>query len=324
MAIVETSDGRGVVSSADRWSSVIRVSGWLVAMLVGALQAASARFPIGEDGVSYLDIADAYLTGDWHHAVNAYWSPMYSWVLAVGLGLARPTPFLESTVVHGINFFIYLVALVSFEYFLRQLLVLHAARSREAADRHELRLPHNALLALAYTLFIWATSQWITVSVETPDMLLTIFVFLAVAMLLRMRLRPVSAATFAAYGAVLGLAFLTKSAMFPLAFVFLAMLYLVVERTRVWRGMATALVAWALVAGPFIVAISVAKGRFTTGDTGKLAYAWHANEARDRDFHWRAEFPDDRRPVHPTQKVFDRPALYAFGADPVGGSYPVW
>ena len=63
---------------------------------------------------------------------------------------------------------------------------------------------------------------------------------------------------------------------------------------------------------------------FTTGDTGKLAYVWHANVARDRDFHWHAEFPDDKRPVHPTKKVFERPAVYAFGADPVGGSYPVW
>jgi 4-amino-4-deoxy-L-arabinose transferase-like glycosyltransferase len=312
------------VSEDVRWLSAIRVCGWLVAIVIGALQTAAGRFPIGEDGVSYLDVADAYLRGDWHNALNAYWSPMYSWVLAAGLGVMRPSPFSESTVVHAINFLVYLAALAAFEFFLRQLLALHTARSREAAANNELRLPAGALLAFAYATFVWVTSQWISVPLETPDMCLSILVYLAVGILLRMRSRQPSRGTFAAYGAVLGLAFLTKSAMFPLAFVFFALLFLVVKRKTVWRGVATAVVAYAIVAGPFIAAISIAKGRFTTGDTGKLAYVWHANIARDRDFHWHAEFPDDKRPVHPTKKVFERPAVYAFGADPIGGSYPVW
>ena len=28
--------------------------------------------------------------------------------------------------------------------------------------------------------------------------------------------------------------------------------------------------------------------------------------------------------MHPTRKVFDRPAIYEFGSDPVGGTYPIW
>ncbi|GGI05462.1 hypothetical protein GCM10011354_14220 [Egicoccus halophilus] len=40
------------------------------------------------DGVSYLDIAEHYLAGRWDVAVNAYWSPLWSWlavpVLATG------------------------------------------------------------------------------------------------------------------------------------------------------------------------------------------------------------------------------------------------
>ena len=59
----------------DRGTRTIRVLCWLVALSLGALQAWALRFPIGEDGVSYLDIADAYLRGDWHNAFSAYWSP---------------------------------------------------------------------------------------------------------------------------------------------------------------------------------------------------------------------------------------------------------
>src|SRR6516164_490047 len=90
---------------------LIRVAAWLVALASGALQVAAERFPIGEDGVSYLDIADQYLQGHWAAAVNAYWSPLYSWILAAGFGIARPTPYFESTVVHIVNFLIYVCAL---------------------------------------------------------------------------------------------------------------------------------------------------------------------------------------------------------------------
>ena len=282
-------------------------------------------FPIGEDGVSYLDIADAYIRGDWGNALNAYWSPLYSWILAAGLSLTRPSPFMESTVVHIVNFAIYVCALASFEFFLRQLLAVHGPQERAAAEQGDMRLPASGLLVLAYGLFIWVSLQWITVTLESPDMTLTIFVYLAAGFLLRMRARQVSMQTFLGYGIVLGLAYLTKAAMLPLSIVFLALVFLTLKDRRVaWRGVAAATLALAIVAAPFVAAISLRKGRVTLGDTGKLAYVWHANEATDRERHWHAEFPDDHRPVHPTRKVLEYPALYEFGSDPVGGAYPVW
>src|SRR6266545_7993629 len=33
------------------------------------------------DGISYLDIGDAYFRADWANAINAVWSPLYSWIL---------------------------------------------------------------------------------------------------------------------------------------------------------------------------------------------------------------------------------------------------
>jgi hypothetical protein len=339
----------------NRWVPVIRVAGWLLALSLGALQAWAGRFPIGEDGVSYLDIADAYLRGDWANAFSAYWSPAYSWVLAAGLGLTRPSPYLESTIVHAINFVIYIGALGAFEFLLRQLLALHRQRQHLAGDQRETLLPANALRCLGYGLFVWMSLQWITVTVETPDMLLSALVYVAAGLLLRMRSRRPSALTFLAYGAVLGLAYLTKSAMLPLSMMFFVLIAFAVRnrpaaagptpaastpagptpagptpakptpaKPTLWRGVALAAATFAIVTTPYIATISTLKGRVTFGDTGKLAYVWHANEALDRVQHWHAEFPDDRRPVHPTRKVFERPALYEFGSDPVGGSYPVW
>src|SRR5690349_2200928 len=33
------------------------------------------------DGISYLDIGDAYFRADWANAINPVWSPLYSWIL---------------------------------------------------------------------------------------------------------------------------------------------------------------------------------------------------------------------------------------------------
>jgi hypothetical protein len=312
------------IDASNRGTGIVRIVCWMVALALGALQTWAQRFPIGEDGLSYLDIADAYIRHDWHNAFNAYWSPVYSWILAVGLAVARPAPFLESTVIHIINFLIYVCALAAFEFFLRQLLTLHRRRAAAAADAGDMRLPANALIILAYGLFIWVSFEWITVPLESPDMTLTVFVYLATGLLLRMRLQPPSIVSFAALGVFLGFGYLTKSAMFPLSLVFLAVPPIVLRRQVPWRGIATAAVAFAVVAGPYIAIISSLKGRVTFGDTGKLAYVWFANGAMDRELHWWREFPDDRRPVHPTRKVFERPAIYEFGSSPVPGTYPVW
>ena len=88
MTSVAVTDRKADAAATTRWTSIIRVTGWLAAIVLGGVQAWAGRFPVGEDGVSYLDIADSYLRGDWHNAINAYWSPMYSWLLAAAFAVA--------------------------------------------------------------------------------------------------------------------------------------------------------------------------------------------------------------------------------------------
>jgi len=55
----------------------------LLLYLAGAIWAVPAyRYQINPDGVAYTTIAQKYLVGNFHDAVNAYWSPMFSWLLA--------------------------------------------------------------------------------------------------------------------------------------------------------------------------------------------------------------------------------------------------
>jgi hypothetical protein len=52
-------------------------------MLVPALWIAWCyRHQINPDGIAYLSIARKYAALEWHDAINAYWGPLYSWILA--------------------------------------------------------------------------------------------------------------------------------------------------------------------------------------------------------------------------------------------------
>ena len=38
---------------------------------------------LNNDTLAYINIAERYAAGDWQHAINGYWSPMYSWLLCI-------------------------------------------------------------------------------------------------------------------------------------------------------------------------------------------------------------------------------------------------
>lgn len=109
------------------------------------------------------------------------------------------------------------------------------------------------------------------------------------AILLRIALHPLNWAYFAVFGVVLGLGHLTKALYFPLSFVFPGAALLVggMSRRSVLR-VAVAALTFALVAGPFVFALSRAKHRLTYGDVGRIAYAMVIDPI-EQPFFWRGE-----------------------------------
>src|SRR4051812_46570039 len=65
---------------------------WLVCLLLAAGAAWLTRRTMNPDGISYLDLADAWRHGQWDHALSEYWSPLYSWLLGLWLTLVQPAP----------------------------------------------------------------------------------------------------------------------------------------------------------------------------------------------------------------------------------------
>jgi hypothetical protein len=320
-----------------RQTTELKLIFWVLGLLIGLLQAWAYRFSLSsEDAVSYLDIGDAYLRGDWHRAINAYWSPLYSWLLGFFIAILQPLPYWEFFVVKLVNLFIFLVAFASFDFFLQQL-IKYQRKTQQTTSKRSRELPEWIWLIMGYALFLWVSLKWIGIHLDAPDNATAICVYLASGLLLQMQNRTANWRTYLLFGIVLGLGYLSKSVMFPLAFVFLGASVVVscfdpenvpehgqlmLRRQTVLRLLA-ALLAFTIVVAPFIAAISVSKGRLTFGDTGKINYVWTIAKTVKGDKHWQGKEPNSGIPKHPTRQIFDVPATYEFGT-PVGGTSPTW
>ena len=80
-ALVTTAEAtgrRGIVAAAApmaaRFVRRLHVFFWVLAVALGLLHAWNGRYEVSPDGISYLDMGEAYLRGDWAMAVNGYWS----------------------------------------------------------------------------------------------------------------------------------------------------------------------------------------------------------------------------------------------------------
>jgi hypothetical protein len=281
------------------------------AIVLGIAETWATRHLMGADGIAYLDMGDAYWRGDWHMAINALWSPLYSWLLGFALRVLKPSPHWEFPVVHLVNFIVYLGALASFEFLLSVLIDYHR-KSEAQSEKGLAGLPPWAWCAIGYTVFLWVSFELVALATVTPDMCVTAFVYLAAGLVLKIRQGETNWGRFAILGVVLGMGYLARTIMFPLALVFLAAAFLSVGclRKSVPRTLVAAAV-FLMVGAPLFVALSIVMGRPTLGEAGRLN---HIGFAEDSDY---------SQLKHPARQIYPSPAAYEF-AGPIKGTFPPW
>lgn len=245
----------------------IRVIAWIVIVALAAFQAYAQRYAISPDGISYLDLSDAVVSGEWSHLVNLYWSPLYPVLIGLARLVARPGPATEVTVIHVLNFAAFVAMFAAFEYMLVSILSLAAITRRSM-------LAGPWALAGVYVLFACFALTMIPMELTTPDLLGGAAVFVAFGALLRLRGDSPHALVL---GAALGVGALAKSFMIPWAIACFVTLALA-TRSRGLRATVTSIVVWIAIAGPWVAVLSHAAGRFTFGDTGRLTYVWYVNK----------------------------------------------
>jgi hypothetical protein len=248
----------------------IRVVAWVVLVTISVFQAYAHRYAVSPDGISYLDMSDAMVGGDWSRLVNLYWSPLYPALIGVARAVIGTSPAREIPAIHLVNFASFVAMFVAFEYMLTSILEL-ASRTR----RSILAGPWG--LAGAYGLFAFFALTMLPQELSTPDLLSGATMFTVFGALLRLRAGGEHETRHAVVlGVALGLGALAKSFMVPWALVCLVVLAMA-TRSRGFRATLIAGAVWAVIVLPWTVVLTRHAGRFTFGDTGRLTYAWYVN-----------------------------------------------
>ena len=306
-------------STVDENLRKVQVLFRMLAIGLGVLHvyAAIKSQSMNADGISYLDIGDAYFRADWVNAINPVWSPLYSWILGLVNFLVRPPMEWEFPVVHMINLLIYMGTLASFEFLWEKIRWSHAP----AVETKTVQMPDWLWWVLGYLLFIWITLSLIEMWSVTPDMLMASFVFLAAGLIAQIRAGDANFRNFLYLGLVLSLGYLSKTFMFAMALVFLAISIIVIRRkTNSLPYVLGATGIFILISLPFILLISEKKGKFTIGEAGTVTYVRYVNGIPFP--HWQGDPIEGIIPTHLSRMVHQSPAVYEFG-EPVGGTYPI-
>jgi hypothetical protein len=302
-----------------------RIFFWCVVLILGLMNVWARRNEVTPDSVSYIEIGWAAARGGLHQIVNAYWSPLYPFLLSLVFRNFHPTPQWDFAAAHLLNLAVYVASLASFELFLKELILQR--QTAGAATERSLPVSPRTVWIWGHVFFLWASYFWLGPAWVTPDLCVAALTFLATALLLRIRRGRGNWLVFASLGALLGFGYLAKAAMFPLSFVFLFSAFRLDRASGVSfrTGTVRTLLAtgvFAAFALPLILSLSAQKGRPTFGDSAALSYAMYVNRA-PLWVHWHGRPPGTGIPAHPMRKLSSDPAVYEF-AHPVPGSYPPW
>lgn len=291
----------------------------LLAILLGSIHtwAAVSAHSMNPDGISYLDIGDAYFRADWGLAINTVWPPLYAWLLGFVNYIFTPTIYWEFPTVQIVNWFVYLAALAAFIYLWTGLKKL----ARQNQPAHWVSIPEWHWWALGYTLFIWTSLSLIQIWSVTPDMLTAAIIYLASGIIVRLPAKAGGWKPYILLGILLGLGYLAKAFMFSMAFIFLivSLVSAPISKKALLKN-ALALGVFLAVSLPFIFLISHKADHLTIGESGSITYLRYVGNVPFP--HWPGDPQRNIAPDHPSQVLLAHPPVYGFGS-PIGGTYPI-
>jgi hypothetical protein len=241
-------------------------------------------------------------------------------MIGLMLRLTKPSIRWEYPSIQLLNFLILMATLFCFEFFWRELLNLRNNSSG-------IEMPPRYGWLLGYLIFIYMHFCIFPLSSVNPDLMVAAITYLVFAIMLRFASRNIGIVSAGFLGIMLGVGYLTKTAMLPFGFIMLlTMLAVAWKRRGSWRLVTVSLLCFLAVSLPFIVAISIKFHRFTFGDAGKLNVAKYVNVETPKGeapklVHWQGN--ELFHPLHPTRKLLNWPEVYEF-ATPIAGTYPVW
>jgi hypothetical protein len=266
-----------------------------------------SRGVLDPDGISYSDLAKALLRGDWRNGLSTYWSPLYSWLLALAYEIFRPGMERLIFVAHVLNFVAFLAVLLAWEWLLREW------------ERWKGPPRHRAVVeTVGYAVVAWVGLHVVGLGFTSADMIVAALTIVLAILLLRVRAGVARQADFIVLGCTLGCAFLAKAATLALYPAVLGALAWLTWKRRDRRWQAAAALA-CLIPLPFILLLSAAKGRFVVNDTGRINYSWQVTGMSVEGYKENQFWPGQAA-RHPLTVLMDTPRVISYASHPVGTS----
>ena len=248
----------------------------LVGGVAGILQTWHSRGSFSPDLLAYLWGARKLVAQGWTASASAYWSPLYSWLLAVPMSLRLMSNSTEVLWAHIISLGVFLFAMLSWHVFLNH--TLRLAATRVVANLAAWARIETWWYFTGCAIFLYATFEWLPNSLCTPDLLVASFIFLSAALLAAILCRDRSWPSYIALGAAMAMGYLAKAAAFPLALLIFCMLpFLSRGEKWKWFKCLASIAAFALIAGPFAYSISKKEGHGTFGESGRVNFLMYGN-----------------------------------------------
>lgn len=89
-----------------------------ISVILGVVHFWMGRYAMNVDGMSYMDVGDAFIHHNWAVAINGWWSPLYPWLVGSVLGIARPSLTGEIPLVQFVNLIVFVLTLFAFRFLL--------------------------------------------------------------------------------------------------------------------------------------------------------------------------------------------------------------
>ena len=267
---------------------------WFCPLVLFIPKVIDKLFAINPDGTSYFDIATLYSHGQFKEAINAYWSPLYSWLLLLPdlffRNLLFSSRFLNVTL---------LLVLVNLVYLLSR------------------RINLSKEMAFTVTLLFFCTFLLEAICLITPDLLLSVIVTSTFLVGLEYLKNPKQIRLFQ-LGLIWGVGYLAKTAALPLAGIFLISLLVIpavsskkAPMRKLISGTILFLFGLAIIVLPWMGCIYSKYKKITYGTAGKYSYHEGVLLPAGMENQWMVR--GVHKPIPGYTHAWGDPSYYVFG-----------
>ena len=271
---------------------------------------------IGWDAVSYMDLADQLIDGNWKELFRAYWSPLYPLIITVFKLIILDVD--ELTVMAWVQMFCFAFTAGAFIYFARNLLNVQKILVADD-DKSVVALSQTKLTVGIFIAFLYTTLAITEMTHRTPDILAMGIYLIALGTWLPMIVREPSAARATWTGVLLGLTVWAKN--FYLSQAPLVALSILASRKTdhlSWKKLLMLFTALGLVIGALALPVSIIAGKPTVSEVPSIHRKWSQMFGHLKIVHGKG-----KNFIHPTRVFTQEPLIMEF-ATPFDVTYSPW